>query len=29
LYQVLQVDQAAEAEIVDAAYRRLAKMYHP
>jgi DnaJ-like protein len=29
LYQVLQVDPAAEQEIIEAAYRRLAKMYHP
>jgi len=29
LYQVLQVDPAAEAPIIEAAYRRLAKMYHP
>jgi hypothetical protein len=29
LYQALQVDPAAEPEIVEAAYRRLAKMYHP
>jgi DnaJ-class molecular chaperone len=29
LYQVLQVDPAAEPEIIEAAYRRLAMMYHP
>lgn len=29
LYQILQVDPAAEPEIIEAAYRRLAKMYHP
>jgi hypothetical protein len=29
LYQVLQVDPGAEPEIVEAAYRRLARMYHP
>ena len=29
LYAVLQVHPTAEPEIVDAAYRRLARMYHP
>jgi DnaJ-class molecular chaperone len=29
LYEVLQVDPRAEAEIVEAAYRRLARKYHP
>src|SRR6266487_3535828 len=29
LYQVLQVDPAAEPEILEAAYRRLARKYHP
>jgi hypothetical protein len=28
-YQMLQVDRAASPEVVDAAYKRLAKMYHP
>lgn len=28
-YQVLQVDRAASPEVIEAAYRRLAKMYHP
>jgi hypothetical protein len=28
-YQILQVDQAAEQEVVEAAYRRLARIYHP
>lgn len=28
-YRVLQVDPEAEHEIIEAAYRRLAKMYHP
>ena len=29
LYQVLQVDPAADAEVLEAAYRRLARKYHP
>jgi hypothetical protein len=29
LYQVLQVDSAASQEVIEAAYRRLAKKYHP
>lgn len=29
LYAILQVHPAAEPEIVEAAYRRLARMYHP
>lgn len=29
LYQQLQVDSAAELEVIDAAYRRLALRYHP
>lgn len=29
LYQVLQVDPAASQEVIEAAYRRLAKKYHP
>jgi curved DNA-binding protein CbpA len=29
LYKVLQVDPDAEPEIIDAAYRRLARKYHP
>ena len=29
LYSILQVDPAAEAEVIDAAYRRLARKYHP
>lgn len=29
LYQVLQVDPRAEPEVVEAAYRRLARKYHP
>jgi curved DNA-binding protein CbpA len=29
LYRVLQVDPEAESEVVDAAYRRLARKYHP
>ena len=28
-YKILQVDQAAEAEVIAAAYRSLAKRYHP
>lgn len=28
-YQILQVDPAAEPEVIDAAYRRLARKYHP
>jgi hypothetical protein len=28
-YQVLQVDQAADPEVIDAAFRRLARKYHP
>ncbi len=28
-YEVLQVDPEAEAEVIGAAYRRLARMYHP
>lgn len=28
-YQVLQVDSAADPEIIDAAFRRLARKYHP
>ena len=29
LYRVLQVDPAADAEVVEAAYRRLARKFHP
>src|SRR5258708_38826664 len=29
LYEVLQVDRRAEPEVVEAAYRRLARKYHP
>jgi len=29
LYRVLQVDPAAEAEVIEAAYHRLARKYHP
>jgi DnaJ domain len=29
LYEVLQVDPRAEPEVIEAAYRRLARMYHP
>lgn len=29
LYQVLQVDPAADPEVIDAAFRRLARKYHP
>jgi hypothetical protein len=29
LYEVLQVDRRAEPEVLEAAYRRLARMYHP
>jgi hypothetical protein len=29
LYEVLQVDRGAEPEVIEAAYRRLARMYHP
>ena len=29
LYEVLQVHTAAEPEVIEAAYRRLARMYHP
>ena len=29
LYKVLQVDPEAEHEVVQAAYRRLARKYHP
>ena len=28
-YKILQVDPAAEAEVIAAAYRSLAKRYHP
>jgi DnaJ-class molecular chaperone len=28
-YQTLQVDRAASPEVIDAAYRRLAKIFHP
>lgn len=28
-YQILQVDSEASTEVIDAAYRRLARMYHP
>jgi curved DNA-binding protein CbpA len=28
-YKVLQVDQEAEREVIEAAYKRLARMYHP
>lgn len=28
-YQVLQVDPAASPEVIEAAYRRLARIYHP
>jgi curved DNA-binding protein CbpA len=28
-YQVLQVDPAADPEVIDAAFRRLARKYHP
>src|SRR6266581_2011051 len=29
LYEVLQVDRRAEPEVIEAAYRRLARKYHP
>src|SRR5258708_37862573 len=29
LYEVLQVDRRAEPEVVEAAFRRLARKYHP
>ena len=29
LYKVLQVDPHAEPEVVDAAFRRMARKYHP
>ena len=29
LYEILQVHPAAEAEVIQAAYRRLAQKYHP
>ena len=29
LYEVLQVHHAAEPEVIEAAYRRLLRMYHP
>lgn len=29
LYRILQIDPSAESEVVDAAYRRLARKYHP
>ncbi len=29
LYRILQVDPAADVEVIDAAFRRLAKKYHP
>lgn len=29
LYRILQVDPGAEAEVIDAVYRRLARKYHP
>src|SRR5256885_2196936 len=29
LYEILQVDPRAEPEVVEAAYRRLARKYHP
>jgi curved DNA-binding protein CbpA len=29
LYRIVQVDPSAEGEVVDAAYRRLARKYHP
>ncbi|NLD43706.1 MAG: J domain-containing protein, partial [Chloroflexi bacterium] len=28
-YRILQVDPQAEPEVIEAAYRRLARMYHP
>jgi DnaJ-class molecular chaperone len=28
-YKILQVDPSAEQEVIEAAYRRLARMYHP
>lgn len=28
-YRILQVDRSAEQEVIDAAYRRLARKYHP
>lgn len=28
-YQILQVDPSASAEVIEVAYRRLARMYHP
>ena len=29
LYEILQVHHAAEAEVIEAAYRGLVRMYHP
>jgi curved DNA-binding protein len=29
LYEILQVHQSAEQEVIEATYRRLARMYHP